>query len=309
MSLFDFLSAGQSLDDALRSLSLEEIRAARDAPGWVHERPRNYFLPVQAAGESRFAVQHLSEVHFRSGDHIYDCIHQTNRFSLVIGGQAWFITEQEHMRLEPGVFFARLMHEENDFIITSTEPLQLLVIFAPGTRALQVYREISQRPYGIARMLKNVAEIRQLYEHIFEESRIEHQQTPKAVNCLTEFMLRKLRFEQLESTVTYSEAQQTFIACRRYMNAHARELREVRDVAEACHIDPSYLSRIFRRFEGMPPREFLLRLKLGQASELLLSTNMSIQQIAEYLHFSDQFIFSRAFKRVLGMSPKHYRMA
>ena len=307
MSLFDILKEDQSVADLLQTCSLEDIRRARGPRGWVHERPRNYILPAQSDGDHRFCVQHLSEVHFESGDHIYDCIHQTNRFSLVIAGHAWFITEHLRVRLEPGVFFARLMHEENDFLITSEEPLQLLVMFAPGARAIQVYREIAQRNYGIACALTNAAEVRALYEQIFNEACIEHQQTTQAVNALSEYMLRKLRFEDFEDAPNYSEAHQTFIRCRRYMNEHTCELREVREVAQACHIDPSYLSRLFRRYEGMPPREFLLRLKLGRATELLLSTDYAVQHIARELHFSDQFIFSRAFKRVLGMSPKQYR--
>ena len=55
------------------------------------------------------------------------------------------------------------------------------------------------------------------------------------------------------------------------------------------------------------PGEYLERLVAGQACRMLLSEDYSIAEIAEILHFSDQFYFCKFFKRHMNLTPSAYR--
>ena len=58
---------------------------------------------------------------------------------------------------------------------------------------------------------------------------------------------------------------------------------------------------------GMPPMRYYSRLKIEAAQAMLSSTNLRIQEIADKLGYVNQFNFTRAFRRVSGMSPSSYR--
>jgi AraC-like DNA-binding protein len=65
--------------------------------------------------------------------------------------------------------------------------------------------------------------------------------------------------------------------------------------------------RLFSDRMGMPPMRYYSRLKIEAAQAMLSSTNLRIQEIADKLGYVNQFNFTRAFRRVSGMSPSGYR--
>ena len=73
-----------------------------------------------------------------------------------------------------------------------------------------------------------------------------------------------------------------------------------------CHLDASYLCRLFERFDYESPYQYLTRLKMLHAAERLQLPGAMVKQVAGQLGFADPFRFSRTFSRVLGMSPKKF---
>ncbi|MBS1370535.1 MAG: helix-turn-helix transcriptional regulator [Lentisphaeria bacterium] len=63
----------------------------------------------------------------------------------------------------------------------------------------------------------------------------------------------------------------------------------------------------FKRATGFAPLEYVTRKRLREAEIMLLNGDGSIAEIAEALHFTDQFHFSHLFKRVYGISPLNFR--
>lgn len=100
-----------------------------------------------------------------------------------------------------------------------------------------------------------------------------------------------------------SKAFATFTACRRYVVDHHLDLTDIRDVADACGVDVSYLCRLFQRYARQSPYQFLTRERMTTAGRLLCEDGLLVKQVAERLGYSDPFHFSRAFRRVQGVSP------
>jgi len=65
--------------------------------------------------------------------------------------------------------------------------------------------------------------------------------------------------------------------------------------------------RIFSTRMRMPPMRYYARLKIEAARAMLSSTNLRVQEISDKLGYANQFGFTRAFKRVIGISPSEYR--
>ncbi|MDF2669693.1 MAG: hypothetical protein K0R67_1999 [Paenibacillus sp.] len=94
---------------------------------------------------------------------------------------------------------------------------------------------------------------------------------------------------------------------QRYILTHYREDIQVKEVAPIVGISPNYLSSIFRRLTGSTVKEYVNQVKLSAARDLLLSTNVTIWQAAEYVGFCDQSYFNLIFKKVYGFPPSALR--
>ena len=81
----------------------------------------------------------------------------------------------------------------------------------------------------------------------------------------------------------------------------------VEEIAAACGLNRSYLTRLFKHATGYTPQSYLASYRVKKASELLLATSESISSIAFLVGYSDSFTFSKAFKRYKKMSPSEYR--
>ncbi len=92
-----------------------------------------------------------------------------------------------------------------------------------------------------------------------------------------------------------------------YLQEHHAGAIERQEVAELVGISPDYLSRMFRQETGMSPWQYLNRLRIAHAQELLLSTTDSVTEIGSQVGFSDAAYFSRKFRIETGLSPQAFR--
>jgi AraC-like DNA-binding protein len=78
-------------------------------------------------------------------------------------------------------------------------------------------------------------------------------------------------------------------------------------VAEALGYNPDYLGRIYRKVYGCTVTDAIHRRRVSEACELLLDSNLSIEQIAQKCGFNDPDYFRRVFRRYTQTSPGVYR--
>ncbi len=79
------------------------------------------------------------------------------------------------------------------------------------------------------------------------------------------------------------------------------------ELARAAGMSTRAFERAFLQEYGLPPQQYLKRLRLQNASRLLVETRESIAAIAQRCGFADQSHLTRAFRRVTGTTPGSYR--
>lgn len=89
-------------------------------------------------------------------------------------------------------------------------------------------------------------------------------------------------------------------------NYHNPDLRLER-VARAAHMSPSHLSHLFRRHLDCSVMSYVNRVRIEEAKRLLRETDLTIKEIATRTGFRHQGYFSRAFSRLVQVSPRVYR--
>ena len=102
-------------------------------------------------------------------------------------------------------------------------------------------------------------------------------------------------------------SRQSFEKCKNYIDVNFSVIQSPGQVAYQCDIDVRYMSSLFKRYWHVSPSQYIMRLKLNKAANLLLTTDEKIKDIAEEIGFENQYHFSKNFKQFHGRSPKHYR--
>lgn len=88
-----------------------------------------------------------------------------------------------------------------------------------------------------------------------------------------------------------------------FLNRHFRDPISRWKLSERLNVSEDYLSRIFRRQTGLPLWEYLNRLRIAYAIDLLRTTGESVAEIAYSAGFQDQAYFCRVFRRIAGATP------
>ncbi len=99
-----------------------------------------------------------------------------------------------------------------------------------------------------------------------------------------------------------------FEEIRRWVADHYADSINLDGVGERFHISPSYVSKLFRKYENRSFGEFLTLKRIEAAQALLLqSPSMPLKDVADRVGIGDPFYFSRLFKSVTGFPPSNFK--
>ena len=78
-------------------------------------------------------------------------------------------------------------------------------------------------------------------------------------------------------------------------------------LGEIAFFNASYLSRIFKQYSGMNLTEYIMQVRMNEATRLLRETDMQVQEITKAIGLESAAYFIRMFKRATHMTPQQYR--
>ncbi len=92
-----------------------------------------------------------------------------------------------------------------------------------------------------------------------------------------------------------------------HLRLHLAAPVSVPELAAMAGFSPSHFSARFRAVTGFSVVEYVKRLRMARARQLLITTELSVSEVASDVGYDDPFYFSRQFSAVTGLSPRLYR--
>ncbi|WP_077620637.1 helix-turn-helix domain-containing protein [Litchfieldia sinesaloumensis] len=135
--------------------------------------------------------------------------------------------------------------------------------------------------------------------------RLEDLSTAKDIdNLLTEALFT---FTKKVSEVKEENYSKTISTCKNYIYTNRYEKVTHEDIAIKVQLSQSYLSSLFKKEVGISVSDYISKIKIEEAKNLIMYTDTPLSEISSLLHFTDQSYFTKVFKKFEGITPKQYK--
>lgn len=137
-------------------------------------------------------------------------------------------------------------------------------------------------------------------------NRIDQAETEKALRDIH----RELSFDFAERMQKVNSDRKISIHCIKamdYISDHLHEVITVKNVADFIGLDKTYFGKLFRKETGQSVAEYIRSRKIQTAQNMLLYSDFTCAEIAQYLAFASHSHFSDVFKKYTAMTPSEYR--
>jgi AraC-like DNA-binding protein len=207
--------------------------------------------------------------------------------------------------LRPGIAFAYAPHIPHRIVNDPARPMRKYYVDFAGAEAARL---LAATPLGQWRTaeISEPQEILDIFDALQRDALAEGGSAASLCAAHLRVLLLKIAQRALTPRPGAPRALASYRRSLRFIEEHFVKLTTAEEIARACHMTPVHLSRVFRRFAHTTPFAFLTRLKMNRAAALLLDSGLLVKEAAEALGYTSQFQFSRAFKRVHGLSPTHF---
>lgn len=221
------------------------------------------------------------------------------------GGQTWSLT--------PGQMFVIYPNEPVTYGADETNPWTYAWI---GFRGIRAHSMVKECGFSKNQLVLPAPDQKIILKHI--DYMLNHKQLSKANDLRRQAYLILLLAElagfhekqsaQNKRNAKYAYSTSVYVELAiEYIKDMYQKGIGISDIADNIGISRAYLNSSFQKELGMSAQTFLIDYKMHKAASLLVSTSLSVKEIANNVGYEDQLVFSKAFKKKFGMSPKNYK--
>lgn len=188
----------------------------------------------------------------------------------------------------------------SDLILSHTKDAELISIFIQRPKEFCHVMTLSDQAYQA--VLSLFAQMAGEYTHkqVFYETR----SAALFTSILIELYRSKPEYFPMRGHSTMSDA---VLNAQRYVNEHFHHKLTLTEIAEQNFISRHALSLAFKDIVGITFKEYLLLFRVTEAKKLLITTDLSVSQIAEQVGYINVNNFLKIFKDREGTTPLQYR--
>ncbi len=276
------------------------------------------FFSTQVAQAKRFYLEKSRTKEPRIKVICGGCEHTTPDFEIdrmdfpyyciefVAKGNGTVILNDQTYKLKAGTLFSYGPGISQRITSVPDRPMTKYFIDFTGTPGKQLLKKHIS-PLGTAIHVNRPDEITRILDDLLLHGLSDSPYKSMTCSTLLEYLLYRVAEMTADETESPSKAFTTYQNCRQYIREHFLTLNSLQEIADACMLDHAYLCRLFKRFDTQSPYQYLLNLKMAYAADRFQESGILVKEIAHELGFNDPFHFTRAFKKVFGISPQAFK--
>lgn len=234
-------------------------------------------------------------------------VRQHYLFHYVISGTGTFISERGTFPVVAGEGFLIHPHDVTTYCADKRDPWHYMWLEVDGLMAAKIFEDCSlsrQFPVYHPNPDKDNTSVMESLRQIVENCD-EH---PLKVLGMCYLFFSTLIGNTLQGGASLHDDKKKHLqkAIKKIENRYHEHLT-IDSLAAYCNINRSYLCRLFKSAYGIGPKEYLLNFRMSIAVSLLSNRHTAIKVVGISVGYENQLHFSKAFKKVYGVSPAKWR--
>ncbi len=203
--------------------------------------------------------------------------------------------------------------EENLLLIFQLDPYPFLPLFPKLDYydfVCDSYSDTNKSYIELRNLQSSLAEIMLLIQHNNSKKFIE-----KSIIKLIELLIKDFQFIYIDQTgyrnnstfKNNSVQKERIFTILKYIYRNYKQKIDIERLSNTLHLEKSYVSRLFKIGTGLSMTDFLCFLRVKYSESLLISSSLSIDEIAFKYGFSSKRYYVKHFKKWFNMKPAEYR--
>ncbi|MCF2650265.1 AraC family transcriptional regulator [Niallia circulans] len=273
---------------------------------------RTYFFRFPEKQQQRIAgIYTLGWEKRNSASYYYDGLKRSEKgkiiFQYTLKGEGEIVIDNQVIRLTPGhAFFVNIPSNHTYYLPSDSEEWEFIHITLYGEEVWRSYHEIVKEHGNILR-LEDTAYPNQLIFKLFDKAVHEEIKDAFESSSFAYTFIMELKRYLLHTTQSSKTIPESISDAIRYMQHHYSNPIILDDIVEASGLSKYHFSRLFQSIMQTSPMNFLTKIRLNKAIELMKDQNLTIEEIALRVGYSNGNYFTKVFKSIIGMSPGKYR--
>lgn len=268
----------------------------------INEAPSRGELSVLFSGQSITEPLH----HVGPSVHDYGIVHyiQSGKGTFTIRGVTYEVGEGDSFFIFPG--------ELHHYVADEREPWKYRWIGYRGTGADQLLASIGIGPHAPIVQNYRTHRVEAMFRNVYKALQL----GGVAGDIEAEGYTRVAFAEYARSTVKgntsqkadkRSDIERQVEQAARWLSLQFDKSISIDELAHTLGYHRTYLSKMFRKQMGESPMQFLLRVRMERAKTLLMTTRLTIEQVAASVGYEDALYFSKLYKKWYSCSPSTHR--
>ena len=243
-----------------------------------------------------------------SKTYYHDCRVTTERqciFQYTVSGEGILEYNRKKYRMKPGQAFLIERPGQYQYYRAKDASHWEVQFISFNLASLKIWRDITEKFGRIVEIPKNSAVL--MYWNKIYEIAIKDEMNSffLASGYAYQFMMNL--YETLNAETKKHSTSDIVQNCVNLIQTEYMNPLSLDYLAGECDVSVSYLSRLFRQALQISPIQYLNQHRIEIACSLLLRGNMRVEDVAHEVGFPDHNYFIKAFKKVMGASPRAYR--
>lgn len=221
-----------------------------------------------------------------------------------ISGQGWINVNDQITYINPGDLILCRKNTKHSYGANKDNPWETCWIYFMGTLAdeyINLFDETKQQK--IIHIKSN---------HIIEKSFYEITKIMEKGYAGVYLLHASNLLKTLLSSLSYQHSsvvknKYTLEDIIEYMIENINEHLSLDELSKKMNMSKDHFTKIFYKKYGYTPVDYFIRIKLQQACQILITTDLTIKETALKIGYQDSLYFSRIFKKKIGSSPNQYR--
>jgi len=229
----------------------------------------------------------------------------------ICSGEGTFIINNQHYTAKEGdilIYNSGIIHEEYS---NPSRPLQTIFCGIKNV-AIESLKELCLIPLEVEPVIRknNYSNtIGTYFSTILEESSLQndgyHIICQSLLTSSITYIHRAIKSQYIKSESPESNHLASRI--KEYIDKNYKKNIKLEDIADELHINKYYLSHVFKEHLQISPINYLIQRRIGEAKNMLVSTELNVGEIARILGYDHPNYFSLLFKKTTGETPRQFK--